>query len=223
MEPEGPKWTSREGSLWFGLWFRAWPLIAVAIGMGVGQSGWAAILLYHAGILVALVRHRDRLRALPWKSSLAGVVLAIMAGWACGPVVYYALPWLTHGDVGKDLAERLPAYGLSGTSWLLFAVYFVTLHPVLEELGWRGILEAPSPKRHHHDGEFAAYHLLVLALLFPGSIVLGVVAFFILASAAWMWRLLRDRYGMSLVIAFHAAADAGIIAATWALFSKDLS
>ena len=195
-------------------WLRYWPILAVIVGIYGWESGWAAILIYHAGIGWAVLRNPGRLRAVQWSSHPVAVAVLVAAGFLAGPVVLFGLPILTDAGVGEELADALGRLGLEGTSLWLFVAYFVLVHPAVEELGWRVVLEARSVRLHHHDLEFAAYHLLVLHWILPGHWILLLVAFATLAGSAAFWRWCRDRHGMVAVIACHAAADLAVLAAS---------
>lgn len=113
----------------------------------------------------------------------------------------------------EEMPSRLAAVGLEGIAPPLFALYFVTVQPLLEEVGWRGILQRPETGARWEDAAFALYHLLVLHHLFPGAWILMVLSFVVLTSAAWFWRQLAAKTGgLQSVILQHAAADAGISA-----------
>jgi membrane protease YdiL (CAAX protease family) len=110
-----------------------------------------------------------------------------------------------------NLGETLTSFHLSGFSWWVFAAYYVTVHPVLEEIYWRGYLPGAHRSPAMVDVAFAGYHVLVLCLFVKLPWVL--VSFGVLLFAAWSWRRLAARYsGLGVAIAGHAAADLSIVA-----------
>jgi membrane protease YdiL (CAAX protease family) len=189
----------------------ALPYAAVLLGLYVLRNAWATILLYHVG-MVTLLRFGGQeglLRAVRqgWSAPAAAVIGIVFA--ASGLLL--ALLWGTISREHMNLRETLTSFHLSGLSWWVFAVYYVTVHPVLEEICWRGYL----PRAHRSpvvvDVAFAGYHVLVLCIFIKLPWVL--VSFGVLLFAAWSWRQLVARYsGLGVAIASHAAADLSVIA-----------
>lgn len=189
----------------------ALPYAAVILGLHVLQNAWATILLYHVGMvtLLRLGGQEGLLRAVRqgW-SAPAAVVIGIV--FATGGLLLVLL-WGTMSREHVDLAETLTSLRLSGLYWWVFAAYYVTVHPVLEEIFWRGYL----PRAHRFpvvpDVAFAGYHVLVLCIFIKLPWVL--VSFGVLWFASWSWRQLVARYsGLGVAIASHAAADLSVIA-----------
>jgi len=187
------------------------PYAAVLLGLYVLRNAWAAILLYHVGMvtLLRLGGQEGLLRAVRqgW-SAPAAVVIGIV--FASGGLLL-ALLWGTISREHVDLAETLTSLHLSGLYWWVFVAYYVTVHPVLEEIFWRGYF----PKVHRSpvvpDIAFAGYHVLVLCIFIKLPWVL--VSFGVLLFASWSWRQLVARYsGLGVAIASHAAADLSVIA-----------
>jgi hypothetical protein len=188
------------------------PYAAVATGLFVLRSAWAAILLYHLGIVVVL-------SVTGWRSPL----LRAQSGWRwfalpaavtaalAGAGLYLLWPYIDATGAGLD--ARLREFGLGGASWLLFAVYYSTVHPVLEELFWRGGGDgARRPAPDWRDVAFAGYHVPVL-WFFVGPVWVAV-SFFALAAASWLWRLAAHRFGgLGVPLVSHAAADLSIMVA----------
>jgi membrane protease YdiL (CAAX protease family) len=188
------------------------PFLAVTCGFILLRSAWAAILMYHLGILLTLIRarrgggSREVLGRLP-----AGPAVLVTAVCACvGPA--FLILWGTVAREPADLRGALAAYGLAGTSWWLFAIYYATVHPILEEAFWRGRLASPSARPVASDLLFAAYHAVVLqALIKPPWVVLACA---VLCLSAWGWRLLAQRHrGLAIPILSHAAADLSLVLA----------
>lgn len=191
------------------------PYLAVVVGLYLLESAWAAILLYHAGLVtvVTLGKPGGVTHALRWgwhaRAAVAGSIVC-----AAGGVLIYLL-WPHIALEGGTLSETLSRVGLAGTSWWLFGVYFVAVHPVLEEIGWRGYLAPARQGPHPIDVAFAGYHVLVLVLFVKPFWV--VIAFAVLVIASWGWRwVVRWKSGLGVVLASHAAANLSIfLAATF--------
>ena len=190
---------------------RAIPYVAVLVGIyGLG-SGWAAILLYHVGALIALRRgDTTSLRSAARSGWRAGPIVASSLIGAGGGVLLYLL-WPFVEREGATLAQRVGDLGLGGASWWLFVIYFASVHPVVEELLWRVYLGSRIKRVTLTDFAFAGYHVLVLVMFLDPIWV--VLCFTVLAAASWALRLLCARYeGLGVAIASHAVADAGIVA-----------
>lgn len=198
------------------------PTVAVGVGMfgafGL-RSGWAAIALYHLGIVLFLAAAPDRRRGLSLHGVSRWLGLAVPAAASGGVVLAIGWPWFV-GDA-DGLADALAGLGLTGGAWTAFLLYYVLVNPWLEEIFWRGWLApASSPRLHWHDFAFALYHAVVLTFfLEPVWIALCFAA---LVGAAWVWRWMARAWGgLAGPIATHLAADAGIVtAAVWVLRSS---
>ncbi len=194
------------------------PCIAVLIGLNLFESAWTAILLYHAVIVIYMfLTRRNRLR----RELLRGWNTAVGAGLIlfcalCGPLLI--LLWPIIKNVPGGLSPVLEAYGIHGVSWWLFAVYFVSLHPILEELFWRGVMAPENSKIDIVDVAFGAYHVLVLVHFLQLPWV--ILVFVILVLVSWLWRWIAQRYaGLTIPLVSHMTAGAGIMTATYFLIS----
>jgi hypothetical protein len=189
----------------------ALPYAAVFLGLYVLRNAWVTILLYHAG-MVTLLRFGGQEGPLKaarqgWSAPAAVVVGIVFATVG----LLLALLWGTISREHMNLGETLTSFRLSGLSWRVFAVYYVTVHPVLEEIYWRGYLPGAHRSPAVVDVAFAGYHVLVLCIFVKLPWVL--VSFGVLLFAAWSWRQLAARYcGLGVAIASHAAADLSIVA-----------
>jgi membrane protease YdiL (CAAX protease family) len=195
----------------------ALPYAAVLLGLYVLRNAWAAILLYHAGMLALL-----RLGGRTGLRGQGGLLRAVRQGWSapaavvtgivCAAGSFLLAPlWGTISREHVDLAEALTSFRLSGLSWWVFAAYYVTVHPLLEEIFWRGYRPGAHRSPVVPDVAFAGYHVLVLCLFIKLPWVLA--SFGVLWFASWGWRRLTARYsGLGVAIASHAAADLSVIA-----------
>ena len=207
-EQRMPRMTKKIGLNYLAL---ALPYAAVLLGLYILRNAWATILLYHVG-MVALLR-------LGWQKNL---LRAVRQGWSAPAVVVtgivfatggllLGLLWGTISREHVDLAETLKSLHLSGLSWWVFVAYYVTVHPILEEIFWRGYLPGDHRFPVVLDVAFAGYHVLVLCIFIKLPWVM--VSFGVLLFASWSWRQLVARYsGLGVAIASHAAADLSVIA-----------
>lgn len=192
------------------------PYAAVVTGLYVVRNAWVAILLYHAGI-VAVLAGEGRTRTL--RSTRSGwerraIVPACVVA-ALGGVALYLL-WPVVGLGKEGLANALSEYGLGESRWVLFAAYYATAHPVLEELFWRGRLGSRRFEPAWPDAAFGGYHFLVLVLFVELPWALASAA--ILSVAAWAWRYAAGRFGgLGIPLVSHAVADLSIVLAITAI------
>ena len=187
------------------------PYVSVLVGLYVFNSAWTAILLYHFGIVLLLIGDsRDKLlkNIRSGRNSIAaGVSVAVCA--LSGPAIFFLWQYMRLGRV--SLKMTLMNFGLYGTSWYIFIVYFATVHPFLEELYWRGYLESSHKYASWVDLAFAGYHVFVLALFIKLPWV--VVSFIVFSVAAWSWRCIAHRFeGLAVPLLSHLVADVSIIA-----------
>ena len=184
------------------------PYGAIILGFTVFRSVWAATLLYHFLVVAAVL------------GSGRGVVARILMGFRLTPaIVLCALcalsfpaivllwPWLAIPDL--EIGPALDAYGI-GNTWWIFVVYISTIHPLLEEICWRGL----GPQQWFADVAFAGFHaFLVAPFLQPAWMVVVLV---VLAVAAKVWRetVLRTG-GLAIPILSHAVADFCILMAVY--------
>jgi hypothetical protein len=188
------------------------PYVAVLIGVHVLKSGWAAILLYHAGMLAFLFALGGLgFCGRGWGArAFALLVVPCLLG---GPALFVLVPIVVPS---LDLAAALDSLGLRGASWLVFMVYYTIVNPWLEEGYWRGALGSSSSSITASDVFFGGYHVLVLAYFIPWYLGLLVAA--LLMGVAWVWRKVATRCGGLLIPALtHLAADASVILAVHAL------
>ena len=191
------------------------PYIAVLVGLYVLKNGWVAIGLYHLGITVFLIAAGGGLLkkvCTGWNSVTAavGIVMPLMVI----PVIFIFWKYMRLENV--PLNTTLANFGLNGTSWLLFMIYFSTVQPFLEELYWRGYLESDCRYFSWADLAFAGYHILVLVWFI--KLPWLIIAFIALASAAHIWRYMAARLkGLIVPLLSHIIADITIIAVTCVL------
>jgi membrane protease YdiL (CAAX protease family) len=193
----------------------ALPYVAVLVGLYALSSAWAAIAIYHAGIVAIWLAAG---RAPSPRTLFAGLraraaIPLVAAALAVGPILWLVWPRVA---LDPDLAAVLARFGLAGGSLAAFAIYSAIANPLLEELLWRGLLGDPAARPSPYDALFAGYHLLVLALVVAWPFALAAAV--ALALAAWIWRLATDRCGgLAAPWLSHLAADLAVIAAAWVL------
>lgn len=186
------------------------PYVAVLVGMYWLHSAWAAVLLYHAGIVAFLVAFK---RKNIWKTACSGIktpllIPSVVTCAMAAPVVYFLWPWLSASD--SILVEWMNSFGLTGLSWILLIPYFSIIHPLLEEIHWRGLAPEPFKWICWQDVLFAGYHVLVLYQLLHWPWLFLVIG--VLTGSSIFWRWSAEKFGgYGLTILTHAAADAGVI------------
>ena len=192
------------------------PYAAVLAGLYVLKNAWVAIGLYHFGIAAFLIAG-DRKNLLKkvcagWNSvmAIAAVVMSLMIF----PIIFFF--WGHMQLEPMPLNSTLVNFGLHGTSWFFFMIYFSTVQPFLEELYWRGYLECNHKYLSWPDFAFVGYHILVLAWFI--KLPWLVIAFIVLTIAAYIWRYMASKLeGLAVPLLSHIVADINIIAVTYIL------
>ena len=192
------------------------PYVAVLVGLYALKNAWIAIGLYHSGISVFLItgNRKNLLKKVyaGWNPLMAavGVLMAAM-------IIFIILfLWEYMQLENMPLNSVLASFGLRGTSWFFFMIYFSTAQPFLEELYWRGYLECSHKYISWTDFTFAGYHILVLAWFI--KLPWLVIAFIVLTVAAFIWRYLVYKLeGLVVPLLSHIVADISIIAVTYVL------
>lgn len=187
------------------------PYLAVALGMYAASSAWAALGLYHAGIVLVLARGRGSGRSSLKSRFRPRWLPVIVSVFAMGGVFLYLL-WPLLGRDGSLIADRLAVLGVTRRTWPLLAVYFCLVNATLEELFWRGRLGSDTRLITTNDMLFAGYHAFVLIAF--ASPFWAVPVFIACTFAGWLWRYLRSLSGgMLLPVLTHIAADVSIVVA----------
>ena len=192
------------------------PCIAVLAGLNMLRSAWVAILLYHAVIVIYLFLTRsDRPRPALFRGWHTSTGLGLILLCACsGPLLVFLWPVIE--NVQGSLSVALDSFGLHGARWWLFAAYYVSLHPILEEIFWRDALAERNRSIDIADIAFATYHMLVLLHFL--KIPWVIVVFVILVLVSWLWRRIAGRYhGLAIPVISHMTAGLGIMTATYLL------
>jgi membrane protease YdiL (CAAX protease family) len=186
--------------------------LAVTIGLLWAHSAWAALLGFHAGMLLILSIAKPQVplanlfkgRHLP---TLIGCILLCASS---GVFIFFAEPHL----VFPTLPVELASIGLTSATWPWFIAYFVLVNPWIEEYFWRGYLNNPSRRPAPVDFAFAGYHLLIL--YGKTNWLWIVISFLVLAAVAWLWRQVsRKTKGLLIASLSHMAADFSILLAVY--------
>jgi len=190
--------------------------VAVMVGLYVLKNAWIAIGLYHSGIAVFLMAgNRKSLlkKAYAGWNSLMAAASVLMAAVSIFIILFL---WEYMQLENMPLILALANFGLHGTSWFFFMIYFSTVQPLLEELYWRGYLECADKYFSWTDFAFAGYHILVLAWFI--KLPWLIIAFIVLTAAAYIWRCLALKFeGLAVPLLSHIVADISIIAMTYIL------
>ena len=193
------------------------PYVAVFVGLYILNSAWAALLMYHIGI-VLLVAYDRRISS--WKRLCLGIkpwplCSAVVFCLLSGPLIFGLWKFMAL-EAAVDPGVILARYGLNDSSWVCFMLYFVVVNPVLEELFWRDYLGADPSRFSLVDLAFAGYHVLVLCLFIKWPWVF--LGFCILAITGCLWRRFSiEQQGLAVPWISHTAADASIMIAVCAL------
>ena len=188
------------------------PYAAVFVGLYLLKNAWIAIGLYHFGIALFLIADEPGklLKSIRSGWNFTAAVVSVVVCALIVPVIF--ILWQYMQLENSCLKTTLMNFGLYGSSWFFFMIYFSTVQPFLEELYWRGYLGSNHKYLSWTDLAFAGYHILVLAWFI--KLPWLVIAFIVLTVAAYIWRYLASKLeGLAVVLLSHIAADISIIAA----------
>lgn len=186
------------------------PILAVLIGLYAFNNAYLAVGIYHFGIIACLLVKNP---SLPVFSPLQSKTRIAGLSFVCGlsfPAVYFLWPVIAPPDL--ELAELLSSWGISQRTVIAFCIYSITVHPVLEETFWRGLM----PNHLFSDLLFALFHVFVLVkiIYWPWALL----CFAVLVTASWFWRWAAKRDNNLVCPIFsHALADFGIVLAVFFL------
>jgi membrane protease YdiL (CAAX protease family) len=174
------------------------------------------ILIYHLGIVLFLgskgLWNSCRSIRLGWSIGTGVAVCLLAAG--CGPLLL--LLWGILARQPDTLSITITDLGLAGSSWWIFAIYYVAVHPALEEVFWRDHLLRDGRGLSFFDFAFSGYHLLVLPLFV--RLHWALICFVVLTLVAWLWRSIAIRSrGLAIPVVSHAVANLSTIAAVISL------
>ena len=190
------------------------PFISVGFGIFVVKNAWAAILAYHFCILLILFveKYRPSWRRLFRGGNTGMSFVSFLIGLVSGVTLYLAGTGLF--SLPQDFTIKLNQFGLTGSQWMPFILYYSLVNPFMEEIYWRGYLGSATAQITWSDICYAGYHPLVILQFAPWPIAIG--AFIVLVGAAWVWRYWIRKYnGMLLPFVMHTAADISIILAVY--------
>ncbi len=198
---------------WLKLISVAVPYLAVLVGLYILKNAWIAIGFYHFGLVLFLIAG-DRNSLLKkirtgWNPAMAtaGAVMSAMIF----PVIFIFWKYMQLENVRLNTA--LANFGLYGTSWFFFMIYFSTVQPFLEELYWRDYLGSNQKYLSWTDLAFAGYHIFVLVWFI--KLPWLVISFLVLTMAASGWRYVSNKFeGLSVPLLSHIVVDISIVAAT---------
>jgi hypothetical protein len=193
------------------------PYPAMVLGILILNNAWAAILIYHASMVLVLAFSTTGITVKSFfysKSALLPVITAL-GGILGGLLLRYLWPYLS---IPADLANYLAVMGLTETTWPWFLAYFILVNAALEEYYWRGFLGSKSILPILNDFWYSGYHVIVLAGKINWEWLAAI--FVVLAGAAWLWRQMNHwSRGMLPSLIFHFTADASIMLTVFILAS----
>lgn len=191
---------------------------AIFIGIHVLPNAWVALLGFHLALGIPLL---PRLRTLPARI-LHPVSPALLLLMACAGLLGGLGLWIIwpYTGVAANYHAHLATLGMTtgGFSWPVFILYFGFVNPFFEEPFWRDFLTSPARAPALVDFVFSGFHLIIL-VSFVGPFWL-LVAFLIIATTGWFWRIITQQTGSLLpAIVFHILADLSIV---WVVYQKSL-
>jgi len=166
-----------------------------------------------------------RLKAI--RPSIRGLTTGIFVGFIAVAIILSAyVSVFRNGPLLSGVADAVKAkvsgFGLSSPAgFAVIAVFLSVIHSFLEEYYWRWFVHAGLRERLPQAAAialsslaFAAHHVIVLQVYFPGRLWTATLPFaFAVAVAGAVWAGLYDRFGsLAGPWAAHALADFGIMA-----------
>lgn len=189
------------------------PYLAVAIGVFWLQDALAALLGFHAAIVISLLLARSQVPlGILFKSrDIRWVILSVLLCGSSGLSLYF---FWSYFQVIGDLSAHIASFGLTRSTWPPFLAYFVLVNPLIEEYFWRGYLGSPSRALHASDFLYAGFHGLILLGRMQTAAILYTLI--VLVLAGWLWRqLARADAGLLAPVLGHTAADFTILMAIY--------
>ena len=198
---------------WLKLTSVAVPYAAVLVGLYVLRNAWITIGLYHILIALFLITgdRKSLLKKIRTGSNPKIAAVCIILSAMIFPIIFFFWKYMQLENVRLNTA--LADFGLHGSSWFFFMIYFSIIQPFLEELYWRGYLQSNHRYFSWTDLAFAGYHMLVLGLFIKPPWL--VIAFIVLTAAACGFRYIAYKLeGLIVPLLSHMAADISIVAVT---------
>jgi len=192
------------------------PTVAVLIGLYVFSNGWLTIAIYYTAVPVYIIATRQvKVFTHLTRGVNARLILLAASIFALsGPAAYLALPLAARSDT--SLIDFLNAIGLGEWRYLVLAVIFCTVNPVLEETFWRGTFRTDPDKLSWTDFAFAAFHIPVV--LKVATLPLAIVCLAVLVLAGRFLRYLTHKtQGLATPYLVHLTADISITVSIWYL------
>lgn len=153
-----------------------------------------------------------------------GSECCIVVGFATVATVLVVMLWRMTGDMiaDPDLCRiQIEHYGLPVDTWWLFAIYFVTVNPLLEEVYWRGVVHVHATRLGMQSNltlalPFTLWHMIPIWLVCGSSAaVLGL--FIVYGFGLFITRMYEQSGSVYRVALWHGlVADGAIIALLFA-------
>jgi hypothetical protein len=190
-------------------------LAYLAVGVGIFQfhNAWAALVGFHAAIIVSLLIARPNLslQTLLTSHNVKWIFLSMLLCGSSGITLYLVWNWF---GAASDLSAQVEALGLDQSNWIPFIAYFTLVNPWIEEYFWRGYLASDTKKPSISDFLYSGFHgLFLLGRAQTASIFFALTT---LAVAGWFWRqIAREDKGLFAPVLGHMAADLTILLAVY--------
>jgi CAAX protease family protein len=185
----------------------------------------AKVVQFALPVVALLVFDRARLKAIAFSTRglAGGVALGLVAAAAILGLYFFSL---RNGPLLAGLADAVRAkvagLGLnSPAGFLALAAFLVVAHSFLEEYYWRWFVHARLRDRLPQSAAtlvsslaFAAHHVVVLHVYFPGRFWTATIPFALgVAAGGALWAWWYDRTGsLAGPWAAHALADVALMA-----------
>ena len=197
------------------------PMGIVTFGLCILRSAPLTCLAYHAWCL-AIASINGGFKRMGRLPSVGECCIAV--GVATVASVLVVMLWRMTGDMiaDPDLCRlQIEHYRLPVDKWWLFAIYFVTVNPLLEEAYWRGVVHVRAKKLGIKSKlglalPFALWHVIPIWLVCGSSAaMLGLLAVY--GFGLLITRMVEQSQSLVRAVLWHSlVADGAIIALLFA-------
>jgi membrane protease YdiL (CAAX protease family) len=186
--------------------------LGVFIGLYVFRNAYLAIVIYHIGLVLAILLFRKGSplqEGFKIKSKKTFFISSFIFSFSGFGLYFF---WESLKIPELDLETVLLEYGLNQSTFWIFVIYISTVNPLLEELFWRFIYKSNSKIVSASDLLFAFFHFFILIKF--TQIEYAILATVGLVLTARIWRYYHSVLKENLTIFItHALADLSIMIA----------
>jgi len=195
-------------------------MAAVASGLYYFRSAWAALLLYHVVLIIALVlRKNPPFDHTPLWRGFSMITVAVGTAMMTFITFYLFQKLYALDPTGAYIARRFARVGLNTRTFIPFAAYCSFINPLLEETYWRGNYASNRPSAYMNDPLFGLFHLPIYVRFASPAVILGSIAGITCMGLCARW-LAKRLNGLVTPTIIHLVGDLTAMAAMGALIYR---